>query len=108
MQEMNRQRTLFLGSAAHELKTPLSIIKGYHDLLLTDALGHLSANQKDILHESKESCERLIRLVSMFLNFSSLESGKLVLQLRENDLGDCLEEIARRFAEAFQRKGVKP
>jgi signal transduction histidine kinase len=38
MQEINRQRTLFLGSAAHELKTPLAIIKGYHDLLLTGSL----------------------------------------------------------------------
>ena len=108
MQEVNRQKTLFLGSAAHELKTPLAIIKGYHDLLLTGSLGHLSEKQKDILQESKESCERLIRLVSMFLNFSALESGKLVLQLRENDLRDCLEEMARRYSEAFQRKGIKP
>jgi two-component system, NtrC family, sensor histidine kinase KinB len=107
-QEVNRQKTLFLGSAAHELKTPLAIIKGYHDLLLTGSLGHLSEKQKDILQESKESCERLIRLVSMFLNFSALESGKLVLQLRENDLRDCLEEMARRYSEAFQRKGIKP
>jgi NtrC-family two-component system sensor histidine kinase KinB len=105
---VNRQKTLFLGSAAHELKTPLAIIKGYHDLLLTGSLGHLSEKQKDILQESKESCERLIRLVSMFLNFSAMESGKLVLQLRENDIKDCLEEMARRCSEAFQRKGVKP
>jgi signal transduction histidine kinase len=99
---------LFLGSAAHELKTPLAIIKGYHDLLLTGSLGHLSEKQTEILQESKENCERLIRLVSMFLNFSALETGKLALQLRENDLKDCLEDIARRFSEAFQRKGVKP
>ena len=38
------------------------------------------------MRESKESCDRLVRLVSMFLNYSALESGKLVLQLRENDL----------------------
>jgi len=70
-------------------------------------LGKLTEKQRDILEESKESCERLVRLVSMFLNYSALESGKLVLQLRENDLRDCLEEIASRWSEAFQRKGVK-
>jgi len=43
----------------------------------------------------------------MFLNYSALESGKLVLQLRENDLRDCLEELAKRWSEAFQRKGVR-
>src|SRR5215472_5185608 len=71
LQEVNRQKTVFLASAAHELKTPLA-----------GSLGRLTEKQKDILEESKESCERLVRLVSMFLNYSALESGKLVLQLR--------------------------
>jgi len=107
LQEVNRQKTVFLASAAHELKTPLAVIKGYYDLLLSNSLGKLTDKQKDILEESKESCERLVRLVSMFLNYSALESGKLVLQLRENDLRDCLEEMASRWSDAFKRKGVK-
>ncbi len=107
LQEVNRQKTVFLASAAHEFKTPLAVIKGYYDLLLTGSLGKLTDKQRDILEESKESCERLVRLVSMFLNYSALESGKLVLQLRENDLRDCLDEIASRWSEGYQRKGVK-
>ena len=107
LQEVNRQKTVFLASAAHELKTPLAVIKGYYDLLLAGSLGRLTEKQRDILEESKESCERLVRLVSMFLNYSALESGKLVLQLRENDLRDCLDEMAKRWAEAFQRKNVR-
>ncbi|HEX4545496.1 MAG TPA: HAMP domain-containing sensor histidine kinase [Candidatus Acidoferrum sp.] len=107
LQEVNRQKTVFLASAAHELKTPLAVIKGYYDLLLAGSLGRLTDKQRDILEESKDSCERLVRLVSMFLNYSALESGKLVLQLRENDLRDCLDELSKRWAEAFQRKGVR-
>jgi signal transduction histidine kinase len=107
LQEVNRQKTVFLASAAHELKTPLAVIKGYYDLLLTSSLGRLSEKQRDILEESKESCERLVRLVSMFLNYSALESGKLVLQLRENDMRDCLDELSKRWLEAFQRKSVR-
>jgi signal transduction histidine kinase len=107
LQEVNRQKTVFLASAAHELKTPLAVIKGYYDLLLSGSLGKLTDKQRDILQESKDSCERLVRLVSMFLNYSALESGKLVLHLRENDLRDCLSELATRWHEAFVRKHVK-
>src|ERR1700680_2552937 len=107
LQEVNRQKTVFLASAAHELKTPLAVIKGYYDLLLSGSLGKLTDKQRDILQESKESCERLVRLVSMFLNYSALESGKLVLHLRENDLRDCLGELATRWREAFVRKHVR-
>jgi signal transduction histidine kinase len=107
LQEVNRQKTVFLASAAHELKTPLAVIKGYYDLLLSGSLGKLTDKQRDILQESKESSERLVRLVSMFLNYSALESGKLILHLRENDLRDCLGELATRWRETFVRKHVR-
>ena len=107
LQELNRQKTVFLAAAAHELKTPLAVIKGYYDLLLSGSLGKLTDKQRDILQESKESSERLVRLVSMFLNYSALESGKLVLHLRENDLRDCLGELATRWRETFVRKQVR-
>ena len=107
LQEVNRQKTVFLASAAHELKTPLAVIKGYYDLLLSSSLGKLTEKQREILQESKDSCDRLVRLVSMFLNYSALESGKLVLHLRENDLRDCLSELANRWHDAFQRKHVR-
>ncbi len=107
LQEVNRQKTVFLASAAHELKTPLAVMKGYYDLLLSPSLGKLSERQRDIVQESKESCDRLVRLVSMFLNYSALESGKLALYMRENDLRDCLSELLTRWTEAFHRKQVR-
>ncbi|MGH9775389.1 MAG: sensor histidine kinase [Candidatus Acidiferrales bacterium] len=107
LQEVNRQKTVFLASAAHELKTPLAVMKGYYDLLLSGSLGSLAAKQKEILEESKESCDRLVRLVSMFLNYAALESGKLVLQVRINDLRDCLNDVVCRWEEIIQRAKVR-
>ena len=107
LQEVNRQKTVFLASAAHELKTPLAVMKGYYDLVLSGSLGKLNQKQFEILEEAKESCERLVRLVSMFLNYSTLESGKLVLHLRESDLRDCLAELVARWQEIFHRKQVR-
>jgi signal transduction histidine kinase len=107
LQEVNRQKTVFLASAAHELKTPLAVMKGYYDLLLSGSLGRLEEKQREILMESKESCDRLVRLVSMFLNYSALESGKLVVHTRENDLRECLGELLERWHQAFQRSQVR-
>ena len=107
LQEVNRQKTVFLASAAHELKTPLAVMKGYYDLLLSGSLGKLGDQQREILQESKESCDRLVRLVSMFLNYSALESGKLVLQLRDNDLRDCIQDVTCRWQDALQRANVR-
>jgi signal transduction histidine kinase len=106
LQEANRQKTVLLASAAHELKTPLAVMKGYYELLLSGSLGKVSERQREILGESKESCDRLVRLVSMFLNYSALESGKLVLQLHENDLRDCINDMTGRCNDAFQRADV--
>jgi len=106
LQEANRQKTVFLASAAHELKTPLAVMKGYYDMLLSGSLGKVSQRQRDILQESKDSCDRLVRLVSMFLNYSALESGKLVLQLHDNDLRDCINDMTGRWRDAYQRARV--
>lgn len=107
LQEVNRQKTVFLGSAAHELKTPLAVMKGYYDLLLSGSQGHLTEKQRDILQESKQSCDRLVRLVSTFLNYTALESGKLVLQFQDNDISDCLNDVVVRWKETFQRANVR-
>jgi signal transduction histidine kinase len=107
LQELDRHRTVFLGSAAHELKTPLSVIKGYLDLLLSRSLGPLTGRQTQILVESKDSCERLIRLVSMFLNYSALQSGRLALNLQTNDLAECMDELVARWQPAFARQQVR-
>jgi signal transduction histidine kinase len=107
LQDVTHQKTVFLASAAHELKTPLAVMKGYYDLLLSGSLGKLGEKQREILCDSKESCERLVRLVSMFLNYSALETGKLVLHLRENDLRECLTELAELWKDGFARNRVR-
>jgi signal transduction histidine kinase len=83
----------------------IAVIKGYHDLLLTGSLGHLSEKQKNILEESKDSCERLVRLVSMFLSYSAMESGKLALQLRT--IGSVRITYSRYVLKAPRRAGYR-
>src|SRR6266702_1677035 len=75
LQEVIRQKTVFLASAAHELKTPLAVIKGYYDLLLAGSLGRLTDKQRDILEESKDVFDGLCRLISCSRNNSGRRAG---------------------------------
>ncbi|MGB6626115.1 MAG: HAMP domain-containing sensor histidine kinase, partial [Candidatus Acidiferrales bacterium] len=83
-----------------------AVMKGYYDLMLSGSLGQLTEKQRDILQESKQSCDRLVRLVSTFLNYTALESGKLVLQFQDNDIKDCMNDVAVRWKETFRRANV--
>ena len=71
---------------------------------LSGSLGKLTDKQRDILQESREVANGWFDWFRCVLNYSALESGKLVLHLRENDLRDCLGELATRWHEAFIRK----
>jgi signal transduction histidine kinase len=98
------QRTLALASAAHELKTPLAIMSGYTDLLLTGQLGALSEAQKTVLVEIQNNAARLQKFIHMFLTFSSLESGKFLLSREMGDVNECLTEVLEHWATPFKQR----
>src|SRR5258708_6607850 len=70
------RQTEALASAAHELKTPLSIMQGYLDLLLGQKLGTLNSKQVTVLMEMKDSGVRLSRFIRDFLSYSKIETGQ--------------------------------
>ncbi len=106
LQEENRRRTVALGTAAHQLKTPLAIIAGYIELLLTSKPGPLNERQQQILQESQYNCSRLQQYIADFLSYSALETGKLTLKYAEGDLNACLSELYTYWLSSFQKKGV--
>ncbi|HET6840943.1 MAG TPA: HAMP domain-containing sensor histidine kinase [Candidatus Angelobacter sp.] len=89
-------RTLALASATHELKTPLTVVSGYTDLLLTGGLGPLSEAQKAVLVEMQRSASRLQKFIQQCLTFSALSAGKLEIT---KELGDVNESIAEILAD---------
>jgi signal transduction histidine kinase len=95
-----------LAEAVHELKTPLAIVAGYLDLLASGKTGPLNDRQREILEESKGSCGRLQKFVQDFLTYSSLEPGKVVLDIEVRDLNACLTELFGYWFAEFQKKGI--
>jgi signal transduction histidine kinase len=69
LEERSRRRSVALGTAAHQLKTPLAIIAGYVELLLTKKAGPLNDRQRQILEESRFNCARLQQFIQDFLSY---------------------------------------
>mgnify|MGYP001408567922 CR=1 FL=1 len=106
LRERFQRTTNALASAAHDLKTPLSILNGYVELLHSEKLGPLSERQRDVLQDMRESGKRLQQFIQDFLTYSALEIGGLRMQFETGDLNDCLSGVCRLWSNRFQQKGI--
>src|SRR3989338_684096 len=69
----------FLALASHQLRTPLSLIKGYVAMLLDGTFGNVSQEQKMILEKTYTATERMVRLVNNFLDLPRIHVGLMPL-----------------------------
>jgi len=106
LQGESRRRTTALAHAAHELKTPLAIMAGYLDLLLTDKLGALSERQRRILDDMRANASRLQQFIHDFLTYSALETGNVSMRFELADLNACLSEVCSFWLHRFHQQGV--
>ncbi|HPS78250.1 MAG TPA: HAMP domain-containing sensor histidine kinase [Thermoanaerobaculaceae bacterium] len=79
LEDLARLRTRFVSDAAHELKTPLAILRSYLEALGTDLVTGLDSQQREFLGAATEGARRLQRLVEELLDLAALESGSLPL-----------------------------
>ncbi len=106
LEEENRRRTVALATAAHELKTPLSIMAGYMELLLSGKLGELSERQRRVLGDMHDNGVRLQQFIQDFLTYSALESGNVRLRFDLADLNGVLQEVCSFWLQRFQDRHV--
>jgi len=106
LRERFQRTTNALASAAHDLKTPLSILNGYVELLQTEKLGPLSDRQRTVLRDMQASGKRLQQFVQDFLTYSALETGSLHMQFHSGNLNECLAGVCSLWSNRFQEKGL--
>lgn len=92
LQRLDEVKDEFMSMASHQLRTPLTSIKGYISMLLDGDAGKLNNQQKKLLQEAFISSERMVHLIGDFLNVSRLQTGKFVLERRPVDLGKVVQE----------------
>jgi signal transduction histidine kinase len=106
LQQRYQRTTNALGSAAHDLKTPLAILNGYVELLQSEKLGPISERQREVLRDMQSSGKRLQQFIQDFLTFSALETGGLKMQFALGNINECLSEVCRLWSARFQEKGL--
>jgi signal transduction histidine kinase len=106
LQQRYQRTTNALGSAAHDLKTPLAILNGYVELLQSEKLGSLNARQLEVLADMQVSGKRLQNFIQDFLTFSALETGGLKMRFEAGNINECLSEVCRLWSTRFQERGL--
>lgn len=93
--KLSKSKTEFLSIASHQLRTPLTAIKGYISLILEGTYGKLNSKTAEVLDRVYKSNERLIGLINNLLNISRIESGKIKLNPENLKIEDVILDIIK-------------
>ena len=94
---LDKAKTEFISIASHQLRTPVTAIKGFSSLLLEGSYGEVSDSVKGALEKVFVSSERLVNLIEDLLNVSRIESGRLTFTFEMGSLNDILQELHDSF-----------
>ncbi|MEX0912738.1 MAG: ATP-binding protein [Gemmatimonadota bacterium] len=101
---LDRMKAEFVSVASHELKTPLSVIRGYVSLLRDEVYGTVTDEQKKVLGSVGDQTDRLGRLIQQLLDVSRFEAGVGRLEIKPFNFRAFLDEFALSF-EALAAQG---
>jgi signal transduction histidine kinase len=105
--ESVRARARFVSDAAHELKTPLSILRSYLETLTDDLADGLSAQQQEFISAAAHGTRRLQRLIEELLDLAALESGHLTLSLGAVSTRDAVGSVLAELRPLATEAGVR-
>jgi len=92
---LNRMKDSFLGLASHELKTPLTVIMGYSELLLTDLKDQLTETTEEMIQNIAAAASRLDNIVKDMTDVSMIDQKQLELNLAQVDINSIVETTVR-------------
>jgi len=91
--ELNELKNRFLGMAAHDLRNPLSVFKGYLELFLTGNLGELTADQREVLNDMNHASDVMLGLINDLLDVTAIETGNIQLKRQPTKPEELLQAV---------------
>lgn len=97
----------FISMASHQLRTPLTSVKGYISMILEGDAGKLTPTQKKLLTQSFFSSQRMVYLIADLLNVSRLRTGKFLIETTPVNLANVVEEELEQLKETAAAHSLK-
>ena len=107
LKQLDAQKDEFISMAAHELRAPMTAIKGYVSMVLEGDTGDIPEKARGFLADANNINDRLIRLVNNMLNVSRIEEGRMVYQEEVESLSRVLRSVFNQFIPEAQRKNLE-
>lgn len=89
--ELDQTKDDFISMASHQLRTPLTSIKGYVSMVMEGDVGKVSKKQAEMLDQAFVSSQRMVYLIADLLNVSRLRTGKFIIEPKETNLAEVIE-----------------
>jgi len=106
LRELDQQKSEFVSIASHQLRSPLTAIKGYTSMLLEESFGKLPKKVIEPITNIYESSIRLVTVVEDFLNITRIEQGRMKYNFENINLLDIVKDTVRELRPNVERAGL--
>ncbi len=106
LKKLDETKDEFISMASHQLRTPLTSVKGYLSMVLEGDTGPLKPQQEQLLKQSYLSSQRMVNLIADLLNLSRLNTGKFVIDAQPTDLRVIVDQEVSQLKESARAKSI--
>lgn len=107
LRELDETKDEFISMASHQLRTPLTSVKGYMSMVIEGDAGKLTKQQQTLLNQAFVSSQRMVYLIADLLNVSRLKTGKFVIDAQPADLGEVVKGELDQLTETAKGKKIE-
>ncbi|XOU94984.1 MAG: ATP-binding protein [Candidatus Kerfeldbacteria bacterium] len=106
-QQIDKAKTEFVSLASHQLRTPLSTINWYSEMLLDEDVGKLNKEQKEYMNEIYDGNKRMVDLVGALLNVSRIDLGTMAVELEDVKFTEICDSVIKEMIPQTKEKEIK-
>ncbi len=106
LKELDRLKTEFLSNVSHEMRTPLTSIIGFSEILLDQMLGEISREQEEVLRGMNSSGYYLLEIINNLLDLSKIKAGKMEVRPHLFDFSEMMRSIDRTIIPLVTKKSL--